>query len=123
MVYAEAPELVTFMTFGILSIIAGFLTLFLPETLNHALPDTVRQANHLGGPNDQPITSRRSSSKKHSLLGGRGSSTARRGSNDSLHGDMDEVGYGKSPEWVEVREYLFMTCLRKLATLLPNFSG
>jgi hypothetical protein len=31
-----------------LSVIAGCLTLLLPETLNRDLPDTVREAEHLG---------------------------------------------------------------------------
>jgi hypothetical protein len=46
--YSDAPRLVTFLIFGFLSIVAGFLTLLLPETLNRDLPDTVRQAEHLG---------------------------------------------------------------------------
>ena len=46
--YSAAPRLVTFLIFGFLSIVAGFLTLLLPETLNRDLPDTVRQAEHLG---------------------------------------------------------------------------
>ena len=73
----------TFLTFGSLSIAAGFLTLFLPETMNRGLPDTVVQANDL-------VQGRR---KRSSLLRGRSGV-----SNDSI----DEVGYGKSPEWVEV---------------------
>ena len=73
----------TFLTFGSLSIAAGFLTLFLPETMNRGLPDTVVQANDLA-------EGRR---KRSSLLRGRNGV-----SNDSI----DEVGYGKSPEWVEV---------------------
>jgi hypothetical protein len=47
-VYSEAPDLVTFITFGVLSLLAGFLTLLLPETWNRDLPDTVLEAEHLG---------------------------------------------------------------------------
>jgi hypothetical protein len=47
-IYSAAPKFVTFLVFGILSVIAGCLTLLLPETLNRDLPDTVREAEHLG---------------------------------------------------------------------------
>ncbi len=89
--YSESPQLVYFLTFGALSIIAGFLTLFLPETLNVALPDTVVQAGDLGH------CDRDGKRKRSSLL------RAHRASTES----MNEVGYGKSPEWVEV-SYLIM---------------
>ncbi len=44
----ESPDLVTFITFGALSLLAGLLALLLPETLNRDLPDTVFEAEHLG---------------------------------------------------------------------------
>lgn len=74
----------TFLTFGALSFTACFLTLFLPETMNKGLPDTVLQANDLV----------QCSRKRSSLVRGRDGA-----SSDS----MDEVGYGKSPEWIEER--------------------
>lgn len=40
--------MVTFITFGTLSVIAGLLALILPETGNEDLPDTVADAEHLG---------------------------------------------------------------------------
>ena len=36
----SAPDVVTFITFGVLSIIAGLLALILPETGDEDLPDT-----------------------------------------------------------------------------------
>ena len=73
----------TFLTFGALSFTASFLTLFLPETMNKGLPDTVFQANDL-------VQGRR---KRRSLA---------RGCDGTSNNSIDEVGYGKSPEWVEV---------------------
>ena len=43
-----APDVVTFITFGALSIVAGILTWALPETGNEDLPDTVYEAENLG---------------------------------------------------------------------------
>ena len=71
--------------------IAGFLTLLLPETLNRDLPDTVREAEHLGDEADDgqgPIFS--------SAL-------------------EEEVGYGKSPEWVEVDGHIVSKGVASLA--------
>lgn len=79
----------TFLTFGVLSIVAGFLTLLLPETLNEALPDTVLQASDIG---QVDAEGKRKKSGLQLLRN-------HRASNDSI----DEVGYGKSPEWVEVK--------------------
>lgn len=36
-----------FIVFGVMAIIAGGLTLFIPETLNVPLPDTIKDANTL----------------------------------------------------------------------------
>ena len=73
----------TFLTFGGLSFTASFLTLFLPETMNKGLPDTVLQANDL-------------------VQGNRKRSSLVRGHHGASNDSVDEVGYGKSPEWVEV---------------------
>ena len=81
--YEHAPQLVTFLTFGALSFTASFLTLFLPETMNKGLPDTVLQANDL-------------------VQGNRKRSSLVRGHHGASNDSVDEVGYGKSPEWVEV---------------------
>ena len=40
--------MVTFITFGVLSVIAGLLALILPETGDEDLPDTVFEAENLG---------------------------------------------------------------------------
>ena len=40
--------MVTFITFGGLSVLAAFLALILPETGDEDLPDTVREAETLG---------------------------------------------------------------------------
>ena len=40
--------MVTFITFGVLSVIAGLLALILPETGDEDLPDTVYEAENLG---------------------------------------------------------------------------
>ena len=42
-----APDVVTFITFGALSVIAGLLAWALPETGNEDLPDTVFEAENL----------------------------------------------------------------------------
>ena len=47
-IYPEAPDLVTFITFGGLSLVAGIFALALPETGDEDLPDTVFEAEHLG---------------------------------------------------------------------------
>ncbi|TRY70254.1 hypothetical protein TCAL_07532 [Tigriopus californicus] len=91
-VYGDSPQFITFLVFGVLSIMAGFLTVFLPETRFKGLPDTVRQASVLGEDNANQ-SQRTRTKKKHSLL------RNPRGSEESL---QDEAGYGKSPEWVEV---------------------
>ncbi len=44
----KAPNVVAFITFGALSVIAGLLALILPETGNEDLPDTVAEAENLG---------------------------------------------------------------------------
>ncbi|XP_040579995.1 solute carrier family 22 member 7 isoform X2 [Lepeophtheirus salmonis] len=81
--YPENPQLLTFCAFGGLSFIAAFLTIFLPETYNAALPDTVTEANILGRPTQPSINSSYDITKNKSEL-------------------YSDVGYGKSPEWVEV---------------------
>ena len=45
--HADNPQLVTFLTFGGCSILAGLLTFLLPETQSKNLPDTVRESNEL----------------------------------------------------------------------------
>ena len=75
----------TFLTFGILSVLSGFCVLLLPETLHAALPDTVNEANHLAD------NSRRFSNLSNNMR--------------SNLNNFDEAGYGKSPEWVEVLNY------------------
>ena len=47
----SAPDVVTFITFGVLSVMAGFLTFLLPETGSEDLPDTVDDAENLGDAN------------------------------------------------------------------------
>ena len=44
----EAPNVVPFITFGGLSMVAALLALMLPETGDENLPDTVREAETLG---------------------------------------------------------------------------
>ena len=63
--------------------ISGFLTLLLPETVNQDLPDTVREAEHLGDEKEE---------KSHGHALGSGLE--------------EEIGYGKSPEWVEVEGHI-----------------
>ena len=38
------------LVFGILSLVSGILTAFLPETLNKVLPETLEQADEFGRP-------------------------------------------------------------------------
>lgn len=47
-IYPEAPDLITFITFGGLSLLSGLLALCLPETGDEDLPDTVDDAEQLG---------------------------------------------------------------------------
>ena len=95
--------MVTFLTFGALSITAGFLTLFLPETMNKGLPDTVLQANDL-------------------VQGGRKRSGLVRGRDGASNDSMDEVGYGKSPEWVEVgKDEMLAESIRKKLYVSSHF--
>lgn len=68
--FKDMPGLVPFLTFGVLCLIAALLTLYLPETLNTKLPDTIEEA----------IAQANQSHHK---------------SSDSL-----DVGYGKCPEFV-----------------------
>ena len=47
----------TFLTFGVFSIIAAVLTLLLPETLDRNLPDTIQEANQVKSrSNNQELT-------------------------------------------------------------------
>ena len=73
----------TFLTFGVLSFTASFLTFFLPETMNNGLPDTVFQAKDL-------VQGRK---KRCSLA---------RGCDGASNNSIDEVNYGKSSKWVKV---------------------
>lgn len=105
--YSDSPQLVTFLTFGALSISSGLLTLLLPETLDRALPDTLVEANDLGGDDDDDSEAGRLRGRRkgsgHTLL--RNDAKGTSSSADSLQNMQlrDEVGYGKSPEWIEVR--------------------
>lgn len=45
---ANISEFLPYLTFGIVSIICGILVLFLPETLDRALPETLEDARNLG---------------------------------------------------------------------------
>ena len=46
--YPKHPDLLSFITFGGLSLLAGLCTLCLPETGDEDLPDTVAEAEHIG---------------------------------------------------------------------------
>ena len=98
---SESPQLPTFLTFGTLSILASFLTLLLPETWNRGLPDTVAQAKDLGkeseAGDDGGSSIGRCGSRKRKFR----QQQQQQQSNDE-DDKFDQVGYGKSPEWVEV---------------------
>ena len=51
--HADNPQLVTFLTFGGCSILAGLLTFLLPETQSKNLPDTVRESNELSSVDEE----------------------------------------------------------------------
>jgi len=112
--YGQSPELLTFVTFGSLSLLASVLVLLLPETLDRALPDTVVQANRLG-------SGRRRTSRRPGPGAGpdggllqeedemeqqpevKATSTLEKRFSGAKSSPSQEAGYGKSPEWVEVR--------------------
>lgn len=48
MLQANIAELLPFVTFGAISLIAAILVLFLPETLHQDLPDTIEEAKNIG---------------------------------------------------------------------------
>lgn len=67
-------DYIPFVTFGSMSVVAGLMTLVLPETLKVSLPDTVEEAEGLGKPTETM----------------------------TVFPETGDVGYGKSPSWVEV---------------------
>ena len=105
----------TFLTFGAFSIVAAFLTLLLPETLDRNLPDTVQDADHISDcPNNRERTGSMTGDDTTTMSGmeimaskgcgsdNGGNTTLLRmqgGTLSRIHSPIiEESNYGKSPE-------------------------
>lgn len=45
---SNIAELLPYLSFTFVAIVAGVLVIWLPETLNHDLPDTIEEAENIG---------------------------------------------------------------------------